>query len=52
MQSVASGIAVELGQPPFAPVGWSRAVLAVAMPMPETTVNEDDCLVLRQENVN
>ena len=52
MEFIARGVAVEFRQPPFAPVRRRRAVFAAAMPMPETTVNEDDRFVFRQKNVH
>jgi hypothetical protein len=48
---VAGGVAVEFGQPPFAPDCRRRAVLATAMPMPETAVNEDGGFVFGKKDV-
>ncbi len=52
MQLVARGVAVEFGQPPFAPVRGRRAVFAAAMPMPETAVDKDRHFVFGKKNVH
>jgi len=48
---VAGSIAIELLKPPFTAVGWCGAILATPVPVPETTVNEDDGLVFGQHDV-
>jgi len=51
MQLVARGVAIEFFQPPFAPVRGRGAVLAAAMPMPETAVDENRNALFYQNNV-
>ena len=51
MQLVARGVAIEFFQPPFAPVRGRSAVLAAAMPMPETTVDKNGNALFYQNNV-
>src|SRR6266540_3935699 len=51
MEFVAGVVAFEFLQPPGAAMRWLRAVLAAAMTMPETAVDEDGCLVFRNNNV-
>lgn len=48
---VARGVAVEFLQPEGAVLCRRRAIPATTMPMPETSVNEDDGSVLRQHDV-
>jgi hypothetical protein len=51
MALVAGGVAIQFGQPPFPSIGGRRAVLAAAMPMPETAVNENRGVIFRQNDV-
>ena len=51
VQLVASGVAVEFRQPPFAAVRRRRAVLAAFVSVPEAAVNEDSGLMLGEHDV-
>jgi hypothetical protein len=51
MQFVAGGVAVEFFQPPIAPVRGRSAIPATAMPMPETTVDENGNPLFRQNEI-
>jgi len=51
MQLIPRGVAVELGEPPFAAVRRSGAIFATAMAVPEAAVNEDGGFVFGQEDV-
>jgi len=51
MAFVTRGITVEFRQPPFPPVRRRRAIIAIPVAMPETAVNENRCLIFRQNDV-
>lgn len=51
MAFIPFGVAVELGQPPFASVCGCSAVLAAFVAVPEAAVNEDDGFVFGQDDV-
>ena len=51
MQFVTRGVAFEFLQPPFAPVRGRSAILAAAMPMPETAVDENGNPLLRHHEI-
>ena len=52
MKFVAHGVTIEFGEPPFATMRRRRAVLAAAVPMPETAVNKHGSLVFWQQNID
>ena len=48
---VASAVALYLGGPELRVALWDYIVFAALMPMPETTVDENDRAVFEQDNV-
>jgi hypothetical protein len=51
MQLIAGSVTFQFLQPPIAPVRGRGAILATAVPMPETAVDEDRRFVFGQKNV-
>jgi hypothetical protein len=51
MLLITRGVALQLGQPPFATVRRCRAVFAAAMPMPEAAMDENGRFVSREDDV-
>jgi len=51
MDQIPCGVAIQLFQPPLPSFRWCGTVAATVMPMPKTSMHENNCLVFLQYDV-